>query len=265
MQQIQDQAHIFIHASHERGKIYEISTHAIGATRLKITIEAGVSIILHDKGSHNLESLELTLEKEACIFLVSQCPYKLLSINCYEKSYLSCVQVLGCSLIQQVVQKFVISMHESGAKACVRIMPLLQYGQFECYTEQIHASSNTSSDVQIIGSIHGASHFGNKSKIVVPAGLQHINIVQKTIMFLTNTQAKAYALPCFDVASKDIRCTHGAALGSMDENELWYLQTRGLKYQDALILLPRIRCIASLDPVMPIYAQEIAIAMIESQ
>jgi Fe-S cluster assembly scaffold protein SufB len=51
----------------------------------------------------------------------------------------------------------------------------------------------------------------------------------------------------------------------MDENQLWYLQTRGVSYQDALILVPRTRCIASLDPVMPTQAQKMVYAIIESQ
>jgi Fe-S cluster assembly protein SufD len=265
MQQIQELAHVFIPASREQSEIYDISTYAQGIMHLKITIEAGASIILYDTVTHNLESLELTVEKGAQLFLVSRCYYKLISINCYEKSYFSCMQVLMSGLMHQDSQSFKLSMQETGSSAYVRIMPLLQQDTLECFTEQIHMSSGTSSDVQIIGSIQGAGYFGNKSKIFVPAGLQCVNIVQKTIMFLVHTQAKAYAIPCFDVASNDIRCTHGAAIGSLDENQLWYLQARGISCQDAMILLPRTRCIASLDPVMPNQAQKMVYAILDLQ
>lgn len=255
--QIQELAHIFIPTPYMKDEIFDISGYAQGMKHLKITIQAGCSIILHDTGTHKLESLELIIEKSAQAFLISQRPYKFISIKCYEESYFSCAQVLTSPMIHQVEQKFVLAMQEDGARACVRIMPLLQSDQFECLTEQLHMSSNTSSDVQVVGSIYGAGHFGNKSKISVPAGLQCINIVQKTIMFLVHAQAKAYALPCFDVASKDIKCSHGAALGSMDANQLWYLQTRGICKQDALILIPRTYCLANLDPIMPLQAQKL--------
>ena len=131
MQQIQEQISISIPAACELDKVYDISIYAHGAKKLHITVAAHASVILHDRESQDLESLELTLEKGAQVFLVSQCSHRIISINCYAETYFSCVQVLSAQEVRQAVQRFILFMQEAGSKAYVRILPSLRDNQFE--------------------------------------------------------------------------------------------------------------------------------------
>ena len=257
-------AHIVIPSiyEHTHDKVHDLSTYAHDAQHLHITIAAQSHIVLHDTGTWHVESLDLTLEPCAQVFLVSQCLHKLISVSCHEKSYFSCAQVWGLQDACWDAQTFRICMQGAGAKAYVRIMPLLHQESYVCFTEQIHAASHTSSDVQIGGAIYGAGSFGNTSRIIVPAGMKDVQIIQKSFILNAHEQAQVSAQPCFDVQSKDVRCTHGAAIGFLDENQLWYLQSRGLNRKDSLFLLPRVRCLADLDPALPVSAKKLVCALI---
>lgn len=41
-----------------------------------------------------------------------------------------------------------------------------------------------------------------------------------------NTQATSS--PALEILANDVRCTHGAVVKTLDQNELWYLKSRGI-------------------------------------
>ena len=70
-------------------------------------------------------------------------------------------------------------------------------------------------------------------------------------MLLSGPHISAYACPSFDIASQHVQCSHGAALGAIDENQLWYVQARGINYRSAANLIIQARCLACLDKEIP--------------
>ena len=59
-----------------------------------------------------------------------------------------------------------------------------------------------------------------------------------------------------------MHCTHGAALGKLDENQLWYLQARGINCRESAHLLIEARCLAALDKEIPSHVRELVHSMI---
>lgn len=66
---------------------------------------------------------------------------------------------------------------------------------------------------------------------------------QKTMAYQTNNNilltqdAKMHTKPQLEIYADDVKCSHGATVGQIDENALFYLQTRGIPRQEARLML----------------------------
>ena len=54
---------------------------------------------------------------------------------------------------------------------------------------------------------------------------------------LLSASAQAYTRPWLEIFADDVKCTHGAAVGQLDDEALYYLRTRGIPQQAARELL----------------------------
>lgn len=71
---------------------------------------------------------------------------------------------------------------------------------------------------------------------------------------LLGNKAQAFARPELDILTDDVICSHGATMGALDENALYYLQSRGLdqKQATALLLEAFIQQILEKTPHLPV-------------
>jgi Fe-S cluster assembly protein SufD len=66
---------------------------------------------------------------------------------------------------------------------------------------------------------------------------------QKTEAFQTNNNillthnAKMHTKPQLEIYADDVKCSHGATVGQIDENALFYLRTRGIPEEEARLML----------------------------
>lgn len=65
-------------------------------------------------------------------------------------------------------------------------------------------------------------------KILVAAGADGTDAVQRTDSLLLSRLAKADARPELEIYADDVKCAHGATVGQLDKDSLFYLRTRGL-------------------------------------
>jgi Fe-S cluster assembly protein SufD len=54
---------------------------------------------------------------------------------------------------------------------------------------------------------------------------------------LLSTDARADSIPMLEIEANDVRCTHGSTTSSVDTEELFYLQSRGLPRDEAYRLI----------------------------
>ena len=242
-------------------EVFTLKDHVHEVRHVKIIIEPNASATIVDSSIQCIEHIEIMMGAGSTLFWVSDCVHADLLINCQAHSRVYYVQVVG-KAITAARQHLALSMQES-AQATVRIFPFLKDDQkFECSTLQQHDSSITQSDLHIVGQVGGDAQFGHTSMIAVKTSLAFVGIVQKTIIFLSGSHVSAYARPSFDIASKDVHCTHGASLGAVDENQLWYLQARGIDWHEAMHLIIRFRCLACLEKQIPQHLFELINSMI---
>lgn len=74
-------------------------------------------------------------------------------------------------------------------------------------------------------------------KILVQKGAQKIDAYQLNRGLLLSPTAKIHAKPQLEILADDVRCTHGATIGQLDEDQLFYLRTRGFDAEGARGLL----------------------------
>ncbi len=117
-----------------------------------------------------------------------------------------------------------------------------------------HAKPNCFSSENYRGILDERATGVFNGKVLVRQDAQQINAYQtnKSIV-LTNT-ARMYAKPELEIYADDVKCSHGATTGQLDEEALFYLRTRGLTLSDArtLLLQAFARDIVDKVPIEPL-------------
>ncbi|QNM81766.1 SufD family Fe-S cluster assembly protein [Sphingomonas sabuli] len=107
----------------------------------------------------------------------------------------------------------------------------------EIVTVMRHAEPDGSSR-QIIRSVLGNTATGTyMGRIEVARGAQKTDAVQSVKAVLLNRGATANAKPELEIFADDVQCAHGATVGELDAQQLFYLQSRGLPPAEARALL----------------------------
>ncbi len=109
--------------------------------------------------------------------------------------------------------------------------------QLDYETRQIHAAPNTNSDLAFRGILAGRSHAIWSGMIEVLPGAQKIDAFQESRNLLVSKKAHADAIPGLEILANDVRCTHAAAVAPLDEAQLFYLRSRGLRDAEAKRLM----------------------------
>ena len=73
--------------------------------------------------------------------------------------------------------------------------------------------------------------------MIVRPGAQKTDSAQSSRNLLLTTRAVVDALPQLEIFADDVKCTHGATVGQLDSEELFYLRSRGLSEEAARDLL----------------------------
>lgn len=71
-------------------------------------------------------------------------------------------------------------------------------------------------------------------KVIVRKNSQQVDSSQLNHILLLSKKAKAHTRPQLEVYADDVKCTHGASIGQLDEEQLFYLMSRGLNKDQAL-------------------------------
>src|SRR5262249_15680821 len=74
-------------------------------------------------------------------------------------------------------------------------------------------------------------------RIIVRKDAQKTDAIQKNKNLLLSEEAVVDTKPQLEIFANDVRCTHGATIGQIDPEALFYLASRGIGYHDARDLL----------------------------
>jgi Fe-S cluster assembly protein SufD len=100
-----------------------------------------------------------------------------------------------------------------------------------------HASPNCSSHELYKAILDGKSHGVFNGKIYVRKGAQKTDAKQTNKTLVLSDEATIDTKPQLEIFADDVKCTHGATVGQLDEDQVFYLRSRGISEIDARDLL----------------------------
>jgi Fe-S cluster assembly protein SufD len=102
-----------------------------------------------------------------------------------------------------------------------------------------HAQPHCPSWEMYKGLLAGRARAVFNGRIVVREGAQKTDAKQSNRNLILGDGALVYTRPQLEIYANDVKCTHGATIGRLDEESLFYLRTRGLPATEARNLLIR--------------------------
>jgi len=103
-----------------------------------------------------------------------------------------------------------------------------QRQHFHLHTLQRHLKDHGTSDLMIKGCLKDHARSVYQGLIQVSEGAQRTDAYQANRNLLLSNTARADSIPGLEILANDVRCTHGATIGQVDEEQLFYLMARGL-------------------------------------
>jgi Fe-S cluster assembly protein SufD len=100
-----------------------------------------------------------------------------------------------------------------------------------------HLTENTKSYQLIKSVLEDSSKAAYQGKIFVNSIAQKTDGYQLSKAILLNKDSEFNAKPELEIYADDVKCSHGSASGSLNENSIFYLMSRGLNYNQARELL----------------------------
>ncbi len=131
-----------------------------------------------------------------------------------------------------------VALVGQGAKAQVNgVMFTTERQHLAYYTRQDHAAPHTTSDLLYKGGLKDKSRIVWKGMIRVEKDAQRTDAYQKNDNLVLSDQARADSIPGLEIEANDVRCTHGATAGPVDEEMIVYCQARGIPRETATRLI----------------------------
>ncbi|HJU48084.1 MAG TPA: Fe-S cluster assembly protein SufD [Gaiellaceae bacterium] len=106
-------------------------------------------------------------------------------------------------------------------------------------TFQEHIAPNTTSDFAFKGALRDTSTAVWRGMIRVEKDAQKTNAYQENRNLMLSPTTHAVPIPGLEIMANDVRCTHGATVGRVDREQLFYLMARGLSRGEAERLIVR--------------------------
>lgn len=105
------------------------------------------------------------------------------------------------------------------------------------HTTVEHAKPHCTSSENYKGVLMDQAHGIFEGKIIVAKNAQKTDAKQLNQNLLLSSQAKINTAPQLEILADDVKCAHGATVGKLDENQVFYLRSRGIDLKTAREML----------------------------
>lgn len=122
-----------------------------------------------------------------------------------------------------------VRLHKPGASAkIVGVVMGAGNDTVTLHTMQLHEAPDTTSDLLVKGVLDDEATLLYDGSIYVAPKAQKTNAYQRNENLLLSQTAHAKSKPALEILANDVRCTHGATVGTLSAEQLWYLASRGI-------------------------------------
>ena len=142
---------------------------------------------------------------------------------------------LGCEWVRNESVSRLVGEGASSEILAVSVPEKSQ--EFDMRTLQLHEQPNTSSNLLYKNTLYDDSKTIFAGMIVVEDEARHTDAYQTCRNLLMSDTCEANSMPGLEIKADQVKCSHGATSNPVSEDELFYLQTRGIKEPAARQLL----------------------------
>jgi Fe-S cluster assembly protein SufD len=128
-----------------------------------------------------------------------------------------------------------------------------------------HAQPHCTSRQNYKGVLAGASRGVFQGRVVVRPDAQHTDAQQSNRNLILSESALVDTQPQLEILADDVRCTHGATIGRLDDDARFYLQSRGIAAADAERLLTHGFAHEIIDATTPVELRERIAALVDAR
>jgi Fe-S cluster assembly protein SufD len=133
-----------------------------------------------------------------------------------------------------------VDLNQPGAEAHLSSLYTLDEKEhLDFHIEVNHNAPNTASRQFFKGVLDGSGHAVFDGKIKVKHDASKSDAQQLSKNLLLSSDARVDAKPQLEIDTDDVKCSHGAAIGQLDSDELFYLLSRGISSDQAHSLLKK--------------------------
>jgi Fe-S cluster assembly protein SufD len=108
---------------------------------------------------------------------------------------------------------------------------------FDFHTLQDHQVGNTTSDLLFKGALQDTARTVYAGLIKIEKHAARSDAYQANRNLVLSDKAKATSIPMLEIDNNDVRCTHGATVGPVDPNHMFYMRSRGIPESTAKRML----------------------------
>ncbi len=178
----------------------------------------------------SVESVKIQSENENA-YHVSTTEVELGSNSNYESQAVS----LGASIYRHNLN---VTLNGEGGNATLEGLYLTSESQLSDTHSLIdHAAPHCTSHERYKGILDGASRGVFNGRIMVRKGAQKTNSYQENRNIILSNEAKVDTKPQLEIFADDVKCSHGATVGQLDEESIFYLRSRGIGEEQAKLIL----------------------------
>lgn len=145
---------------------------------------------------------------------------------------------IDASIADGVQNEHAVYLSQEGANAKYRSMFLLEKSERHAASIlMIHAASNTKSTMLTRAALLDSSRASYQGTIkILPTAFNCI-ATQHEDTLLLGEHAHIDAVPILEIENNEVQCSHGVTIGSISDEQLFYLQARGIFIEDAKKML----------------------------
>ena len=260
----EDGAAIHVPAGHDAGTLILVSLgtgHSVGFhPRHAIILEAGAKLALVDIAIGDGEYLHnpvLTAEiaagatlthlriqdEGAAAFHLSTTYAQVAEAATYDSFALT----LGARLARMEVHAHLAGENAAAHLNAAQLLGASQHADFTTVVR--HDAPNTASRQTVKNVLTGRSRGVFQGRIEVARIAQKTDGYQMNQALLLSPDAEMDSKPQLQIYADDVKCSHGATVGALDANQLFYLRSRGVPEAEARAILVRAFLSEALDPI----------------
>lgn len=180
----------------------------------------------------NAHAKHIRIQRESTqAFHLANCAVSLAHASNYQSTSIS----LGSQISRYNLN---VRLTDEAAECVIDGLTLISDRQLaDTHTCIDHAKPNGTSRQQHKCIVDDAAHAVFNGKIIVRPHAQQTNSSQSSRNLLLSKTAQVDTKPQLEIFADDVKCAHGATVGQLDQEEIFYLESRGLSEKAARNLL----------------------------